>query len=175
MPRAIDSTGPKILPRSGASLVEWIIVGSYAYFFLIIFLEVVMRYFFSYSTTWGEMTARYTHVYFAYLAAAEAFRHDSHIRVDYFPQRLRGRARLILETYIDVLCVIVAAAVCYYSFEVVATQVSAGFKMQALPLNMAFATAAIPIGWGLMIIRLAQRMARRYRRGGMQAGNREGE
>lgn len=54
MPRATDSTGPKILPRFGASLVEWIIVGSYAYFFLIIFLEVVMRYFFSYSTTWGR-------------------------------------------------------------------------------------------------------------------------
>jgi TRAP-type C4-dicarboxylate transport system permease small subunit len=169
MPPAMSPTSPIVLTSPGRPLVEWIIVGCYAYFFLIILLEVVMRYFFGYSTTWGEMTARYTHVYFAYLAAAEAFRHDSHIRVDYLPQRLRGRARLILEMYIDALCVLVAAAVCYYSLEVVAMQISAGFKMQGLPLNMAFATGAIPVGWGLMIIRIAQRLVRRYARGGVNA------
>lgn len=164
-PAANKSDMTKTRPTS--SIIEWVIVGCYAYFCSIILAEVVMRYFFGYSTTWGEMTARYAHVYFAYLAAAEAFRHDTHIRVDFLPKYLHGKARLLLELYIDALCIGVAAAVCYYSFDVVRLQVSAGFQMQELPLNMAFATAAVPIGWSLMIIRIVQRLVRRFQTGGV--------
>ena len=143
-------------------LVEWFIIACYAYFFLIILFEVVARYVFSYSTTWGEMTARYAHVYFAYLAAAEAFRHDGHIRIDYLADRLPQRWRLALESYIDALCLGLALAVVWFSIRVVDLQLNAGFRMQALPLNMAFATAAIPLGWALMAIRLLQRLRRRF-------------
>ena len=155
--------GRRLATFIDATMVEWIIIACYAYFLMIILFEVVMRYFFGYSTTWGEMTARYTHVYFAYLAAAEAIRHGGHIRIDYVPKLLKGRRLHILETYIDLVCLGVAGAVCYYSFEVVRLQVEAGFSMQGLPLNMAFATAAVPIGWALMALRIAQRFAHRAR------------
>ena len=141
--------------------IEWFIVVCYAYFSAIILFEVVMRYVFAYSTTWGEMTARYTHVYFAYLAAAEAFRYDGHIRVDIVPKLLRGRWRVFIDSYLDLLCLGLALAVVYFSIQVVRVQIDAGIRMQALPLNMAFATVAVPLGWALMALRLLQRFARR--------------
>ncbi len=144
------------------SFVRWFTILTYAYFFLIIFSEVVGRYVFSSSTTWGEMTARYAFVYFAYFAAAEAFRQDAHIRIDLVPLALSGRWRRVLESYIDILCVAVAVTVIYYSYQVLIVQVNAGFKMHALPINLAFAQAALPLGWGLMIIRIVERFKRRY-------------
>lgn len=142
--------------------IKILVVCAYAYFFLIIFLEVCMRYFFSHSTTWGEMTARYAFVYFAYIAAAEAFRHDEHIRIDLIPNRLGDIGRKVLETYIDLLCIFISIAVIWYSIDLMAIQQMANIRMHALPLNLSWAQAALPLGWGLMIIRILQRAQRRF-------------
>ena len=53
-------------------VVKWFIIGTYAYFCLIILIEVIRRYGFGASSPWGEMTARYAFVYLTYVAAAEA-------------------------------------------------------------------------------------------------------
>ncbi|MEP6181795.1 MAG: TRAP transporter small permease [Roseobacter sp.] len=142
--------------------IRWFIILAYAYFFLIIISEVAMRYFFAHSTTWGEMTARYAFVYFAYFAAAEAFRHDEHIRIDLIPKRLGRRARNVLETYIDLLCVAISVAVIWYSIQLMQIQQMANIRMHALPVNLSWAQLALPLGWGLMIIRIGQRLGRRF-------------
>lgn len=143
-------------------LIRFVVIMSYAYFFLIILAEVCMRYFLSYSTAWGEMTARYAFVYFAYIAAAEAFRYDEHIRIDFVPERLGKSGRKWLETYSDLLCVVISICVIYYSLQLMGIQRMANIRMHALPLNLAWAEAALPIGWGLMIIRILQRVQRRF-------------
>lgn len=143
-------------------LIRSIVILAYAYFFLIIFSEVVMRYFFAHSTPWGEMTARYAFVYFAYIAMAEAFRHDEHIRIDLVPNALGPRARSVLETYVDLLCIAISVAVIWQSVILMQIQDMANIRMHALPFNMYWAQAALPLGWGLMILRIAQRMMRRF-------------
>ncbi len=155
------------------AIVRWFIILTYAYFFLIIIAEVVMRHIFSFSTTWGEMTARYAFVYFAYLAAAEAFRHDEHIKIDFLPNALGENGRKILETYVDLLCICVSGVVIWYSLRVVDVQIMARISMHSLPLNLAFAQAALPLGWGLMIIRILQRLVRRFGSGGPSQPNME--
>lgn len=143
-------------------LVKIVVFSAYAYFFLIILSEVFMRYFFAHSTNWGEMTARYAFVYFAYIAAAEAFRYDEHIRIDLLPNKLGTTGRKVLETYSDFLCILISIAVIYYSFQLMEIQQRANIRMHALPVNMAWAQLALPIGWGLMIIRILQRGRRRF-------------
>lgn len=152
----------RVLRFLDGPVVRTVVIAAYAYFFLIILSEVVLRYFFAHSTTWGEMTARYAFVYFAYLAAAEAFRHDEHIRIDLIPNRLSPQARNLLETYIDLLCVAISVAVIWYSVQLMQIQEMANIRMHALPLNLSWAQAALPLGWGLMIIRILQRIGRRY-------------
>ena len=142
--------------------IKIFVVLAYAYFFLIILAEVFMRHFLSHSTNWGEMTARYAFVYFAYFAAAEAFRHNEHIKIDLIPNRLGVKGRAILDTYSDILCILVSIAVIYYSWQMMSIQQMANIRMHALPLNLSWAQAALPLGWGLMIIRIMQRMRRRY-------------
>lgn len=143
-------------------LIQMAVIFAYAYFFLIILSEVFMRYFFAHSTNWGEMTARYAFVYFAYIAAAEAFRYDEHIRIDFLPDLMGKTGRKILETYSDFLCILISIAVIYYSLQLMEIQQRANIRMHALPLNLSWAQAALPLGWGLMIIRILQRVQRRF-------------
>ena len=117
-------------------LVKIVVFSAYAYFFLIILSEVFMRYFFAHSTNWGEMTARYAFVYFAYIAAAEAFRYDEHIRIDLLPNKMGATGRKVLETYSDFLCVLISIAVIYYSLQLMEIQQRAYIRMHALPVNM---------------------------------------
>ena len=137
-------------------LIKWFIVATYSYFCLIIVIEVVRRYVFGASSPWGEMTARYAFVYLTYVAASEGIRHGSHIRIDLVPKLLSPLKSKLLSIYIDILILILAATIIYYSLALMEIQWTAGIVMSAIDMNMAFAQAALPLGWLLIIVRTIQ-------------------
>jgi C4-dicarboxylate transporter, DctQ subunit len=137
-------------------LIEWFVAVTYAYFCLIILFEVVQRHLFGTSSPWGEMTARYAFVYLTYVAAAEAIRQGRHIRIEALAAHLPPWARMLRDIYIDSLTVLLAGVVIYYSLQVIDIQLMAGIVMPSADVNMAFAQVALPLGWGLIVIRLMQ-------------------
>lgn len=136
--------------------IPWFIVGTYSYFCLIILIEVIRRYVFGASSPWGEMTARYAFVYLTYVAASEGIRQSKHIRIDLVPNMLSAVPARILRIYTDSLVLLLAACVVYYSVELLHLQWSVGIMMPAADLNMAFAQAALPLGWVLIVARIIQ-------------------
>ncbi len=139
-----------------SGIIKWFIIGTYAYFCSIILIEVVRRYAFGDSSPWGEMTARYAFVYLTYVAASEGIRQGRHIRIDLLPNALSGVAAKLLRLYIDGLILLLAAFIIYFSIELMGIQWSVGIVMGAADVNMAFAQAALPLGWTLIVIRLLQ-------------------
>lgn len=139
-----------------SGVIKWFIIGTYAYFCLIILIEVIRRYVFGDSSPWGEMTARYAFVYLTYVAASEGIRQGRHIRIDLLPNVLTGMAAKILRFYTDALILVLAICIIYYSIELMGIQWSVGIVMGAADVNMAFAQAALPLGWTLIVIRLLQ-------------------
>ncbi len=137
-------------------LIPWFVGFTYAYFCLIILVEVVRRYVFGDSSPWGEMTARYAFVYLTYVAAAEGVRQGRHIKIDLVPNLLSPFPKFLLRLYTDALILLLAALVIYFSLELIDIQWSAGIIMPAADLNMAFAHSALPLGWSLIIIRVIQ-------------------
>ena len=138
---------------------RWIrlfIVITYSYFCIIIVTEVVRRYVFGDSSAWGEMTARYSFVYMTYMAAAEAIRCKKHIRVDLIDRLASPNAVRLLKLYADAMTAVLAILIIYYSILLMKIQISVGIVMTAADINMAFAQAALPLGWALILIRLAQ-------------------
>ncbi len=152
-----------LIDFANMKLLKWFIVGTYAYFCFIILAEVVRRYAFGVSSPWGEMTARYAFVYLTYVAAAEAIRHGRHIRIDLVPRLLSNRWRWWLELYADLLTLLLAGVVIFYSLELIEIQVMAGIVMTAADVNMAYAQAALPLGWTLIVIRIIQNRVERRR------------
>ena len=138
---------------------KWVrafIVLTYSYFCLIILIEVIRRYAFGDSSAWGEMTARYAFVYMTYAAAAEGIRQKKHIRVDLIDKIIKPKSMTLLNIYYDILVTIVAILVIYYSLKLINVQLTFGIVMTAADINMAFAQAALPLGWALMLIRTTQ-------------------
>jgi TRAP-type C4-dicarboxylate transport system permease small subunit len=149
--------------RIDAKLERWLIAFFYAYFCLIILVEVVRRYVFGASSQWGEMTARYAFVYLVYIAAAEVARSNDHIRIDLVPRLLSPRQRFALYVYFDFLYLILAGLVIYFSLHVVGLSIRNNTLMTGFDLNMAFAQAALPLGWLLLAYRVVQRFMRTFR------------
>jgi len=149
--------------RIDAKLEQWLVCFSYAYFCIIILVEVVRRHFFGASSTWGEMTARYAFVFLVYIAAAQVAKSRDHIRIDLVPRLLGPKPRFVLYLYFDFLYLLLAALVVFYSLRVL--QISATNKtlMTGLDVNMAFAQAALPLGWTLLAYRVVQRFFRTVR------------
>ena len=138
---------------------KWVrafIVLTYSYFCLIILIEVIRRYAFGDSSAWGEMTARYAFVYMTYAAAAEGIRQKKHIRVDLIDKIMKPKSLTLLNIYYDILVTIVAILVIYYSLKLINVQLTFGIVMTAADINMAFAQAALPLGWTLILIRITQ-------------------
>ena len=138
---------------------KWVrafIVLTYSYFCLIILIEVIRRYAFGDSSAWGEMTARYAFVYMTYAAAAEGIRQKKHIRVDLIDKIIKPKSLTLLNIYYDILVTIVAILVIYYSLKLINVQLTFGIVMTAADINMAFAQAALPLGWTLILIRITQ-------------------
>ena len=134
----------------------WFVRIAYSYLSLIILLEVIRRYIFSASSPWGEMTARYAFVYLSYIAAVEAIRLRKHIRITLIIDKISTRLQRLFDLYIDLLTTVLAVLVIYYSSQVINIQWSVNIVMESANVNLAFAYAALPIGWGLLIIRIAQ-------------------
>lgn len=135
-----------------------LMVAFYGYFCVIVLAEVVLRYVFNASTSWGEMTARYAFVYLTCIAAAEAARHNNHIRIDVVPRLLSAQSRLWLYVYFDLLQLALGGAIVWYSVQVMRDQVSNGQMMLSVEVNMAVAYFALPLGWGLFFYRVIRHL-----------------
>jgi TRAP-type C4-dicarboxylate transport system permease small subunit len=146
--------------RIDEQLEYWLITFFYAYFCLIILFEVIRRYIFGSSSEWGEMTARYAFVYLVYIAAAQVAKSNDHIRIDLVPRLLGPLGRLALYIYFDVLYLVLSGLVIYYSLGVVQLSIATDTLMTGFDLNMAFAQAALPLGWALLAYRVIQRFLR---------------
>jgi TRAP-type C4-dicarboxylate transport system permease small subunit len=148
---------------------RWIIIASYIYFCVIILAELIGRYIFGYSSEWEGMSARYAFIFLVYVAMAQAARTRGHTRIDLMPARLNHRGRLVLYLYFDLLHLVLVALVCYYSIRVMELQIANDVRMTGADLSMAYAQAALPIGWGLLGFRVLQRavlMIREFSRSG---------
>ena len=137
-------------------LIRLFIAMTYSYFCIIIMTEVVRRYVFGDSSAWGEMTARYAFVYMTYMAAAEAVRQKKHIRVDLLDRLAPPGIVKLIKIYSDLLVTALALIVIYYSISLMSIQIEVDIVMTAADVNMAFAQAALPLGWALILIRLVQ-------------------
>jgi TRAP-type C4-dicarboxylate transport system permease small subunit len=143
--------------RIDANLEQWLVCFLYAYFCIIILVEVIRRYFLGASSPWGEMTARYAFVFLVYIAAAQVAKSRDHIRIDLVPRLLGPRPRFFLYLYFDLLYLLLAALVIFYSIKVMQISATNGTLMTGLDLNVAYAQAALPIGWALLAFRVVQR------------------
>ena len=148
---------------------EYLLASSLVVTVLVVFLQVIMRYVFQSSLSWSEELARYLFVYQTWLGAALGVKYRKHIRVELLLNALPLKGR----QYLDLAIVILCLAFCAFLAANSSMLVNEIFSKQALSpgmhMKMGFAYASVPIGCGLMSIRLIQQLiedARLLKKGG---------
>ncbi|GJQ21449.1 MAG: hypothetical protein HBSIN02_18040 [Bacteroidia bacterium] len=125
---------------------------------LLAFVQVILRNVFSESLIWGEILLRHLVLWIGFLGAARATGEDRHISIDAFARFLPARARAIVRVITNAF----AITVCYFllraSLTFIGDEVDFGSVVYG-EVPSWYSQMIIPVGFGLMMIHFAVRIA----------------
>ena len=94
-------------------------------------MQVFNRFVLNQSLSWSEEFMVYAHIWIIFLAIPVAYNRGSHIGMNLFIKGLRPRKQLILTLAVDIMWVVLAAAIVFYT-SVVAMGVASSQSSPAL-------------------------------------------
>jgi C4-dicarboxylate transporter DctQ subunit len=120
---------------------------------LIIFVNVVMRYFLDYGITWAEEGVRYLMIWIAFIGGSICFRKGVHVSIDFFLDIAPKRSQVYIVAAVTIISMVFTAAMSYYGVKLVMFIMNSGQVTPALSMPMWIPYLAIPIGFVLMTMR----------------------
>jgi TRAP-type C4-dicarboxylate transport system permease small subunit len=149
-----------IIRRADRDLEKWALLWFYSMLVVTMAIEVIRREVFSYSSIWGEEIVRYAFIYLVWIGAAAAVRERAHIRIDILFEFCSSKIRALLYLFGDLVMVVVGVFALYLSMESLMVSVKFGSVSHGLRLPMSLFLCAVPIGFALLLYRLAQSIRR---------------
>lgn len=128
---------------------------------LAVFVQVLLRYVFTYAVDGLDEVPRYLFVWVVMIGAAAAMHRGEHTALDYFRDRLSPRGRALVRVVTEGAGILLFVSLVRSSFVLVPNaqlQTSAGL---GLPLGWVF--AAVPVGAALIVLPMAWRLVRAVR------------
>jgi TRAP-type C4-dicarboxylate transport system permease small subunit len=125
---------------------------------------VFLRYILNEPPLWAEDAPRVFFLWLTYLGVAVATRRGENIRVTHFIDKFPPLPRLIIETFMHLLVLLMLAVIFYWSFPVLELQM--GGTMLSTGWSYAWSYVPLPTGCALMLLyqsRLMIRSIRAYR------------
>lgn len=127
---------------------------------IVIFLQIVLR-LLGLPLSWTEEIGRYMFIWLIYIGCASAIRKRKHISVELLDLFLKERGKFVLNIISNVVFLIFAVILTYYSFSVV-QRVSAQLS-PAIRMPMSIPYSSVLVGGALMVVRLIQDTIARFK------------
>ncbi len=121
--------------------------------------QVFMRYVMNASLTWSEELARYAFIWCTYIGVACAVKRNAHICVEAAVNRLPALYQRYATILAHLLFIFFAALVMKEGYALTLKIFSFGQKSSSLGIPMGWIYLAPTVGFGLVILRLLQRIA----------------
>ncbi len=147
----------KALDRNGE---RWLLLIFYTTIVVVVTSEVARRFLLEYSSAWGGEVARFLFIYLAWIGASAAVRERAHIRIDALVKWLPPRGRAVLFLFGDLMTLVLAIIALYWSITPIATSLRFGSVTEALGVSRVWFLSAVPLGFGMMTLRVLQSMWR---------------
>ena len=128
----------------------------------LIFVQVVLRYVFHNSLSWSEELARYLFVWLMWFGVSYAARNRTHLRVTMLRDKLPAKVGAALELFVTVVWLCFGVWVVFKGIEMVQSILKFKQVSAALQLPMQYAYAGVPLGAGLMCLRLIENIYHDY-------------
>jgi len=141
------------------------VLGTFALGIILVVMatQIVLRYVFNGSLIWSEEISRYLLIALVFMGTATAVREREHIQIDLIDRLISKQALSVLKILVDITLGIYLCVIIYHAQTVVVM-----FKNQpssALQIPMAIPYAAVPLGFGLALWRLAGLYINRQKEG----------
>lgn len=127
---------------------------------LAVFYAVTMRYAFNEPPLWADEAPRAFFLWMTYLGIVVATKRGQNIRVTHFIDKVAPYPRLILETFMHILVLIMLAALVWYNIPILELQ--SGGSMLSTGWSFVWLYAPVSIGCALMFIYQARLMIRSW-------------
>ena len=121
-----------------------------------VFYAVTMRYAFNEPPLWADEAPRAFFLWMTYLGIVVATKRGQNIRVTHFIDKIAPYPRLILETFMHILVLIMLAALVWYNIPILELQ--SGGSMLSTGWSFVWLYAPVSIGCALMFIYQARLM-----------------
>lgn len=122
----------------------------------IMFINVVTRYGFNFTFSWGDEAVRYLNLVAAFTAISACFKSDTHIAIDVFVENvIPHNARKYFRLLSYILSLIFCLAIGYFGLQLAGRQFKLGQSSTALGIPMFLLYSIIPFGMllsGLQLI-----------------------
>lgn len=149
-----------MLKKMWDHLEEYILVGSLIFTVALIFIQIIMRYVFQQSLSWSEELARYVFLWQIWLGASYAVKEQRHLRIEVLKDAFKGVGKKYLEIITLLIWFGFSLFLAIKGSQLTIMLIQRGQVSPAMQIPMAYAYASVPIGCGLMAIRLVGQITR---------------
>jgi TRAP-type C4-dicarboxylate transport system permease small subunit len=139
---------------------RWLLLLFYVMLVGTMFIEVIRREVFSYSSIWGEEMVRYSFIYLAWIGASAAVKERGHIRIDVILNYVSPSVKTMFYIFGDLVMFVVAVIALYWSWEAVHVSWKFGSVTHGLRISQVWFLFAVPFGFALVMLRLIQSFLR---------------
>lgn len=153
----------KWLKQLDNNFEEWISFVLFSLMVIVIFLQVIFRFFLNYSLDWTEELSRYTFITLVYFSAAVAVKRNRHLRTESLVQALPKKVKKWINIFSDVIWLAFTVLMIKLSFNATMTILETGQQSPVLNVVMGYVYAVVPIGFTLMSLRIIQQIIKKIR------------
>ncbi len=131
-----------------ASLLGFIVI--------LITVNVIMRYIFNASLSWGEEATLWTFVWFIWIAVSFGFQKRAHIRITIIRDKLSFKWQILLDMIVDILMLIFFIILIYQGIKLINKPYVASQKSVVLGLAIPILYLSASVGATLSSLRIIQ-------------------
>lgn len=121
---------------------------------ILLFTNIILRYFFNANTTWAEEFVRYSMIWITFIGMAICFRKGIHFSVDILLKSLPYKGSRILQIIINTISIIFILLIIYYGMKITVFNFNSGQITPSLEIGIFWVYLAIPVGAGLSLIHI---------------------
>lgn len=134
---------------------EIILVSSLVLNVIIVFMQVIMRYFFNTSLSWSEELSRYIFIWQVWLGSSIAFVDDQHIRVDLIFSIFKSeKSQRILHLIINIIWFSFNVFLVYVGIKLLGSMSARNALSSGMRLPLVYVYAALPVSSFILAIRI---------------------
>lgn len=128
-----------------------IAIVTFASMSVLVCMQVMSRYFFSYSFQWAEEMGRYLFIWSTMLAAACAVHSHLNIGVDILVNNLKGKAQYAVKLMAQIFFILAVYILTVYGGQQALDVFNAGQTATSFPVSAGLLYLSVPVSGGLML------------------------